>query len=82
MKIPLFFSSSQAGSYKVYAEHNGIKSNELTLKVEDKAAIAAKEAEDKRIAEEKATQEAAAQAESQERFLRIRKSFLKKTMIR
>lgn len=60
------FSSSQAGSYKVYAEHNGIKSNELTLKVEDKAAIAAKEAEDKRIAEEKATQEAAAQAESQE----------------
>ena len=27
------FSSSQAGSYKVYAEHNGIKSNELTLKV-------------------------------------------------
>lgn len=60
------FSSSQAGSYKVYAEHNGIKSNELTLKVEDKAAIAAKEAEDKRIAEEKATQGAAAQAESQE----------------
>ena len=60
------FNSSQAGSYKIYAERDGIKSNELTIKIEDKAAIAAKEAEDKRIAEEKATQEAAAQAESQE----------------
>lgn len=60
------FTASQAGSYKIHAEHDGIKSNEITLKVEDKTAIAKKEAEDKRVAEEKAAQEATAQTESQE----------------
>ena len=64
------FTTSKAGSYTIWAEHDGIKSNELTINVEDKAAIAKKEAEEKaqkeaeekakKEAEEKAAQEAAA----------------------
>lgn len=34
------FIATKDGSYKIWAEHDGIKSNNLTLKVEDKAAIA------------------------------------------
>ena len=50
------FIATKDGSYKIWAEHDGIKSNNLTLKVEDKAAIAKQKAkeEQKRLAEEKA----------------------------
>lgn len=70
----LSFSASKAGLYSVWAEHNGIKSNTLSFKIEDKAAIAKKEqekkAEEERIATEKAKQEeqerlAAEQAEAE-----------------
>lgn len=70
----LSFSPSKAGLYSVWAEHNGIKSNILTFKIEDKVAIAKKEqekkAEEERIAAEKAKQEeqerlAAEQAEAE-----------------
>lgn len=57
----LSFSASKAGLYSVWAEHNGIKSNTLSFKIEDKAVIAKKEqekkAEEERIATEKAKQE-------------------------
>ncbi|GCA66191.1 hypothetical protein KGMB01110_06270 [Mediterraneibacter butyricigenes] len=66
----IIFTTSQAGSYTIWAEHDGIKSNKLTINVEDKAAIAKKDAEEKaqkeaeekakKEAEEKAAQEAAA----------------------
>lgn len=63
------FTASKAGSYRVWAEHDGIKSNELSIKVEDKAAIAKKEAEEKakaeKLAEEKAKQEAEAKAQAE-----------------
>lgn len=54
------FIATKDGSYKIWAEHDGIKSNNLTLKVEDKAAIAKQKAkeEQKRLAEEKAKKEA------------------------
>lgn len=54
------FIATKDGSYKIWAEHDGIKSNNLTLKVEDKAAIAKQKAkeEQKRLAEEKAQKEA------------------------
>ena len=57
------FIATKDGSYKIWAEHDGIKSNNLTLKVEDKAAIAKQKAkeEQKRLAEEKAKKEEAAQ---------------------
>ena len=50
------FIATKDGSYKIWAEHDGIKSNKLTVKVEDKAAIAKQRAkeEQKRLAEEKA----------------------------
>ena len=54
------FIATKDGSYKIWAEHDGIKSNKLTVKVEDKAAIAKQRAkeEQKRLAEEKAQKEA------------------------
>lgn len=65
------FIATKDGSYKIWAEHDGIKSNNLTLKVEDKAAIAKQKAKEeqerlaaekaKKEAEEKAAQEKAAQ---------------------
>ena len=50
------FIATKDGSYKIWAEHDGIKSNNLTLKVEDKAAIAKQKAkeEQERLAAEKA----------------------------
>lgn len=70
------FIATKDGSYKIWAEHDGIKSNNLTLKVEDKAAIAKQKAKEeqerlaaekaKKEAEEKAAQEAAeAQAKAE-----------------
>lgn len=59
----LSFTATTAGSYNIWAEHNGVKSNTLVVNVEDKTAIAKKEAEEKakKEAEEKAAQEKAAQ---------------------
>lgn len=59
-KQSISFVATKDGSYKIWAEHDGIKSNNLTLKVEDKAAIAKQKAkeEQKRLAEEKAKKEA------------------------
>ena len=69
------FIATKDGSYKIWAEHDGIKSNNLTLKVEDKAAIAKQKAKKeqerlaaekaKKEAEEKAAQEAAAKAKAE-----------------
>ena len=66
------FVATKDGSYTIWAQHDGVTSNKLTIKIEDKAAIAKKEAEEKakaeKIAEEKAKQEEAekaAQAEAQ-----------------
>ena len=69
-KQSISFVATKDGSYKIWAEHDGIKSNKLTVKVEDKVAIAKqKEKEEqerlaaekaKKEAEEKAAQEAAA----------------------
>ncbi len=68
------FIATKDGSYKIWAEHDGIKSNNLTLKVEDKEAIAKQKEkeEQERLAAEKAQKEAeekAAQeaAEAQEK---------------
>lgn len=58
------FTTSKAGSYTIWAEHDGIKSNELTINVEDKAAIAKKEAEEK-AQKEAAAAQAQAEAEAQ-----------------
>lgn len=59
-KQSISFVATKDGSYKIWAEHDGIKSNNLTLKVEDKAAIAKQKAkeEQKRLAAEKAKKEA------------------------
>ena len=58
------FIATKDGSYKIWAEHDGIKSNNLTLKVEDKAAIAKQKAkeEQERLAAEKAKEKAAQEA--------------------
>ena len=56
------FIATKDGSYKIWAEHDGIKSNKLTVKVEDKAAIAAAEAQ-------KQAEEAAAQQSEQEQIV-------------
>ena len=54
------FIATKDGSYKIWAEHDGIKSNNLTLKVEDKEAIAKQKEkeEQERLAAEKAQKEA------------------------
>lgn len=54
------FIATKDGSYKIWAEHDGIKSNKLTVKVEDKAAIAKQKEkeEQERLAAEKAQKEA------------------------
>lgn len=62
------FSASESGTYNIYAENSKIKSNELIITVEDKAAIAQAKAEEeaKKQAEEaqkKAEEEAKKQAE-------------------
>lgn len=53
------FSASEPGAYNIYAENSGIKSNELIITIEDKAAIAQALAEEQaqKEAEEKAKQE-------------------------
>ena len=64
-KQSISFVATKDGSYKIWAEHDGIKSNNLTLKEEQKRLA---EEKAKKEAEEKATQEAAeaqAQAEAE-----------------
>lgn len=59
-KQSISFVATKDGSYKIWAEHDGIKSNNLTLKVEDKEAIAKQKEkeEQERLAAEKAQKEA------------------------
>ena len=54
------FIATKDGTYRIWAEHDGIKSNNLTLKVENKAALAKQKEkeEQERLAAEKATKEA------------------------
>ena len=66
----IIFTASATGSYKIQAEHNGIKSNKLVIKVEDKKAIAEaqakKEAEEEAAAKKAAEEEAAAKKAAEE----------------
>ena len=59
-KQSISFVATKDGSYKIWAVHDGIKSNNLTLKVEDKEAIAKQKEkeEQERLAAEKAQKEA------------------------
>lgn len=52
----VFFTSDKAGTFEVYVDTSGIKSNTLTFQIEDKAAIAKEKAdkEAKKLAKEKA----------------------------
>lgn len=59
----LVFSSDAAGTYELSVSCGEIKSNSLTITIEDKAAIAAAEAQ--KQAEEEAAAQAAAQAEQE-----------------
>lgn len=64
----VMFSASESGTYNIYAENSKIKSNELIITVEDKAAIAQAKAEEeakKQVeeAQKKAEEEAKKQAE-------------------
>ena len=66
------FTAPKAGSYNIWADHNGVKSNTLVVNVEDKAAIAKKEAEEKakqeeeeRLAAEQAEQARLAEEQAQ-----------------
>ena len=56
----IYFIATKDDSYKIWAEHDGIKSNKLTVKVEDKTAIAKQKEkeEQERLAAEKAQKEA------------------------
>lgn len=58
----LSFSAIETGSYRVWAEHDGIKSNVISLKIEDKSAIAEQE---KKAKEEQAAAKKAAQDEQE-----------------
>lgn len=57
----VMFSASESGTYNIYAENSKIKSNELIITVEDKAAIAQAKAEEE--AKKQAELEAQRQAE-------------------
>lgn len=64
----VMFSASESGTYNIYAENSKIKSNELIITVEDKAAIAQAKAEEEakkqaKEAQKKAEEEAKKQAE-------------------
>ena len=61
----IVFSASEPGTYNIYAENSEIKSNELTIVIEDKGAIAQAEAEEE--AKKKAEEEAKKQAEEEAR---------------
>ena len=67
----IYFSADEAGTYEIWLDYEGIKSNKIGIKIEDKKAIAKKKAEEeaKRKAEEeakkKAEEEAAKKAEEE-----------------
>ena len=68
----LSFTATTAGSYNIWAEHNGVKSNTLVVNIEDKTAIAKKEAaekakqeEEERLAAEQAEQARLAEEQAQ-----------------
>ena len=79
----VIFSAPKAGKYRVWVEHDGVKSNKVVINIEDKKAIelAQKEAEEKAAeeaklkaeeeAQKKAEEEAAAQAAAQAEQERI-----------
>ena len=57
----IYFSADEAGTYEIWLDYEGIKSNKIGIKIEDKKAIAKKKAEEERIAAEKAAAEQADQ---------------------
>ena len=57
----IYFSADKAGTYEIWLDYEGIKSNKVGIKIEDKKAIAKKKAEEERIAAEKAAAEQAEQ---------------------
>lgn len=61
------FVAEQPGEYEVFAEYEGVKSNTLVIKYEDKEAIA--QAEFAALAEAKAKEEALAKARAEEEAL-------------
>ncbi len=67
----IYFSADKTGTYEIWLDYEGIKSNKVEIKIEDKKAIAKKKAEEeaKRKAEEearkKAEEEAAKKAEEE-----------------
>ena len=56
----IYFSADEAGTYEIWLDYEGIKSNKIGIKIEDKKAIAKKKAEEeaKRKAEEEAKKKA------------------------
>lgn len=61
----VFFTNDEPGTYEVYAEASGIKSNTLTFKIEDKTAISEEKAKKEAAARKKAKEEAAKKAEEE-----------------
>lgn len=59
------FSATKGGTYKIWIEHDDIKSNMLKFKIEDKTAIAKKKSEE---AKKKAEEEAKRKAEEETRI--------------
>ena len=65
----MFFTNDEPGTYEVYAEASGIKSNILTFKIEDKTAILKEKAKkEAAAAKKKAKEEAAAKKAEEERL--------------
>ena len=60
----VIFSASKAGKYRVWVEHDGVKSNKVVINIEDKKAIELAQKE----AEEKAAEEAKLKAEEEEKL--------------
>lgn len=60
----IYFSADKAGTYEIWLDYEGIKSNKVGIKIEDKKAIAKKKAEEeaKRKAEEEAKKKAEEEA--------------------
>ena len=61
----IYFKAAEAGTYEVWLECDGVKSNKIKVEVEDKKAIAKQKAEEERIAAEQA---AAQKAEEEARI--------------
>ena len=64
----IFFTNNEPGTYEVYAEASGIKSNTLTFKIEDKTAILKEKAKKEAAAAKKKAKEEAAKKAEEERL--------------